>query len=639
MTILTRDGPHGNAGEPSPKAVIERFVTRMLAALVILSIGAAGLNAFLGLSVEGDRAAETQRYERTSAAVNEHSVLDREVEIDVIQVQQFLSDISATRAQNGLNDGWEEAAKYAAAFKTHIARAEQLSAELGAPEVAGRFDAMSKLFPAYYAAGLRMSHAYVDQGPSGGNAMMPKFDQSAEALTNSLTQTRTAVTELVKAADARKAAIESQLMDRQRQGVVITAVVALVSAALAMTVAWTVRRRLMRPLAKLVGYMGVLAGGDYQKDLPIPVSNDELGLMARAVSVFRANGLERAAMQARQEELTREQDAMKAEQTAFLAASAEAQLSVVTGLAQRLQAMADGDLNVSISDFFPEEFKRLRMDFNAAISQLSATLLDIRRSSQAVASASGAIAEASGELARRAEHQAATLEQTAAAHDQITATVDRTRLVAAEASKMVQEARAGAERSRKIVGETIDAINLIEKSSSQITQIITVIDEIAFQTNLLALNAGVEAARAGDAGRGFAVVATEVRALAQRSADAAKEIKALINTSAKSVGRGVQLAGVTGVSLNDIVEQVSAVASRVEDIAEAAAEQSRGLDEVNNAIASLDSVTQKNAAVAESSSRAAATLKDEADNLVRQVSRFRIAGDPASPAAPPRRAA
>jgi methyl-accepting chemotaxis protein len=428
-------------------------------------------------------------------------------------------------------------------------------------------------------------------------------------------------------------------MNRQRQGVMINAVVALVSAALALTVAWTLRRRLMQPLAKLVSYMGVLAEGNYQKDLPIPQTEDELGLMAKAVSVFRANGLERVAMQTRQEELAREQDAMKAEQAAFLAASAEAQLSVVTGLAQRLQAMAEGDLDVNINDFFPEDFKRLRMDFNQAISRLSATMLDIRRSSEAVANASGSIADASDELARRAEHQAATLEQTAAAHNQITATVDRTRLVAAEASKMVREARAGAERSRQVVGETIDAINMIEKSSSQITQIIGVIDEIAFQTNLLALNAGVEAARAGDAGRGFAVVATEVRALAQRSADAAREIKALISTWAESVGRGVQLAGVTGASLNDIVNQVGAVAERVEDIAEAAAEQSRGLEEVNNAIASLDSVTQQNAAVADGSHRAAATLKMEADNLVRQVSRFRISDNTPSAGAPPRRVA
>jgi methyl-accepting chemotaxis protein len=178
-----------------------------------------------------------------------------------------------------------------------------------------------------------------------------------------------------------------------------------------------------------------------------------------------------------------------------------------------------------------------------------------------------------------------------------------------------------------VVGETIAAINQIEQSSSQITRIIGVIDEIAFQTNLLALNAGVEAARAGDAGRGFAVVATEVRALAQRSAGAAKEIKGLIETSAQAVGRGVELAGVTGDSLNDIVEQVIAVAERVEDIAQAASEQSRGLEEVNIAISNLDTVTQQNAAVADDNNRTAVTLKDEADNLVRQVSRFRISGD------------
>ena len=422
-------------------------------------------------------------------------------------------------------------------------------------------------------------------------------------------------------------AIEARLRSHQEQGVIITALAALMTAGGAMTVIWLLRRRLTRPLATLVEYMGEIAGGDYSKEVPLPVTRDELGEMARALAVFRANGLERGAMRSRQEELNREQEALRAEQAALTATAAAAQFKVVSGLAERLQAMADGNLDVNIDDFFPEEFKRLRMDFNQAISRLSATLLDIRRSSEAVADASGHIADASAELARRAEHQAATLEQTAAAHNEITETVNRTRSVAAEASRMVGEARVGAERSREVVGETIAAINEIEQSSSQITRIIGVIDEIAFQTNLLALNAGVEAARAGDAGRGFAVVATEVRALAQRSAGAAKEIKGLIETSARAVGRGVELAGVTGESLNGIVDQVIAVAQRVEDIAEAAAEQSRGLEEVNVAISNLDTVTQQNAAVADDSNRTAETLKDEADNLVRQVSRFRISGD------------
>jgi methyl-accepting chemotaxis protein len=609
------------------KAVIERFISRILMALIAFSLAAAGLNAYLGYRAETERAAENHRDDIENAKIGELRLLEKQIELDVVQVQQFLTDVSATRAQNGLNDGWEQAEKHAQAFRTDIDRAKQLAADLNAPELAGSLDGTASRFPAYYETGVRMSHAYVDQGPAGGNAMMPQFDQAAKALTGALQRTRGAVDAAVKDATVKNDLTEVGLLSHQRNAVIVTALAALMTAAGAMTVIWLLRRRLTRPLATLVAYMGEIADGDYSKEVPLPVTEDELGQMARALAVFRANGLERGAMRTRQDELNREQEAFKAEQAAAVASAAEAQLKVVSGLAQRLQAMADGNLDVNIDDFFPEEFKRLRMDFNKAIERLSASLLDIRRSSESVAEASGDIAAASAELARRAEHQAATLEETAAAHNQITATVNRTMAVAAEASKMVGEARTGAERSREVVGETIAAINQIEQSSSQITRIIGVIDEIAFQTNLLALNAGVEAARAGDAGRGFAVVATEVRALAQRSAGAAKEIKGLIETSAKAVGRGVELAGVTGDSLNGIVEQVIAVAERVEDIAQAASEQSRGLEEVNIAISNLDTVTQQNAAVADDNNRTAVTLKDEADNLVRQVSRFRISGD------------
>jgi methyl-accepting chemotaxis protein len=612
------------------KAVIEKFISRILMALIVFSLAAAGLNAFLGYRVESERLVENHRDDVEGTRITELQVLEKQIELDVVQVQQFLTDVSATRAQNGLNDGWDEAEKHAQAFRTEIDRAKKLAADLNAPELAGSLDATASRFPAYYETGVRMSHAYVDQGPAGGNALMPQFDQSAEALTGALQRTQGAVDAVVRNSQKTNDAIEARLRSHQEQGVIITALAALMTAGGAMTVIWLLRRRLTRPLATLVDYMGEIAGGDYSKEVPLTVTRDELGEMARALAVFRANGLERGAMRSRQEELNREQEALRAEQAALTATTAAAQFKVVSGLAERLQAMADGNLDLNIDDFFPEEFKRLRMDFNQAISRLSATLLDIRRSSEAVADASGHIADASAELARRAEHQAATLEQTAAAHNEITETVNRTRSVAAEASRMVGEARVGAERSREVVGETIAAINEIEQSSSQITRIIGVIDEIAFQTNLLALNAGVEAARAGDAGRGFAVVATEVRALAQRSAGAAKEIKGLIETSARAVGRGVELAGVTGESLNGIVDQVIAVAQRVEDIAEAAAEQSRGLEEVNVAISNLDTVTQQNAAVADDSNRTAETLKDEADNLVRQVSRFRISGDQGS---------
>ena len=161
------------------KAVIEKFISRILMALIVFSLAAAGLNAFLGYRVESERLVENHRDDVEGTRITELQVLEKQIELDVVQVQQFLTDVSATRAQNGLNDGWEEAEKHAQAFRTEIDRAKKLAADLNAPELAGSLDATAGRFPAYYETGVRMSHAYVDQGPAGGNALMPQFDQSA----------------------------------------------------------------------------------------------------------------------------------------------------------------------------------------------------------------------------------------------------------------------------------------------------------------------------------------------------------------------------------------------------------------------------------------------------------------------------
>ena len=242
----------------------------------------------------------------------------------------------------------------------------------------------------------------------------------------------------------------------------------------------------------------------------------------------------------------------------------------------------------------------------------------------AIRSGAGEISQAADDLSRRTEQQAASLEETAAALDQITATVRKTASGAKQCSDVVLAARGDAEKSGEIVRDAVGAMSAIEQSSTQISQIIGVIDEIAFQTNLLALNAGVEAARAGDAGRGFAVVASEVRALAQRSADAAKEIKTLISSSGTQVGAGVSLVGQTGEALNRIVERVAEIDGLVSEISASAQEQATGLQQVNTAVNQMDQVTQQNAAMVEQSTAASHSLSQEAETLAGSVARFQI---------------
>jgi methyl-accepting chemotaxis protein len=298
-------------------------------------------------------------------------------------------------------------------------------------------------------------------------------------------------------------------------------------------------------------------------------------------------------------------------------------------LARAMADFARGDLSTQIEGWFSVEYKGVRMDFNQAMQAMHATMKQILAVTYKVGDGAGEIEQAVGQLSHRTEQQAANLEQTAAALDQITATVRKTAEGANEARGVVTAAKDDAERSGAVIRETVTAMDGINDSSKKIGNIIGVIDEIAFQTNLLALNAGVEAARAGDAGRGFAVVATEVRALAQRSADAAKEIKTLISASSQQVATGVNLVGETGRALTRIVEQVSRLNVLVVNIAASVQEQATGLGEVNSAVTQMDEVTQKNAGMVSETTAASQSLAAEAAELIRLMGQFKMK-DPAA---------
>ncbi|MBI1200068.1 MAG: HAMP domain-containing protein [Phenylobacterium sp.] len=383
-------------------------------------------------------------------------------------------------------------------------------------------------------------------------------------------------------------------------------------------------RAIARPVTALTEAMRRLAGGDFTVDVPAQGRRDELGLMAAAVGVFKDAGVEKLRLEGLTAEQRKAADEERARNEAAKAQAAAELAEVVQNLGRGLERLSVGDLTHRIEAAFPDDYRKLKDDFNAAMTQLQDAMTVVVGNVRAIRAGSGEIASAADNLSRRTEQQAASLEETAAALEEITSTMKTSAEGANECASVVQAARTDAQASGTVVSEAVSAMSQIETSANEISSIIGVIDEIAFQTNLLALNAGVEAARAGDAGKGFAVVASEVRALAQRSAEAAKEIKALISASSTQVREGVDRVGRTGESLERIIERVAQIDSLITEIAAGAQEQARGIAEVNTAVNQMDQLTQQNAAMVEESTAASHALSREADVLDQSISRFQV---------------
>jgi methyl-accepting chemotaxis protein len=298
--------------------------------------------------------------------------------------------------------------------------------------------------------------------------------------------------------------------------------------------------------------------------------------------------------------------------------------------------IAEGKLGHDIQVRGTDELSRLLAGLRAMDMRLVDIVNDVRHGSDEVSTAAQQIARGNDDLSQRTQEQASSLEETASSMEEMTSTVKQNAENASHANQLARGAREQAERGGEVVSQAVTAMREINSSSRKISDIVSLIDEIAFQTNLLALNAAVEAARAGEQGRGFAVVATEVRNLAQRSASAAKEIKLLINDSADKVHTGTALVDQSGKALAEIVDSVKKVTDIVAEIAAASQEQSAGIDQVNNAVSQMDEMTQQNAALVEEASAAARAMHEQASELTRQVGFFRVVGDNDAAAVAPR---
>ncbi len=437
------------------------------------------------------------------------------------------------------------------------------------------------------------------------------------------------VNDQVKTANAFARSAESAAEDLgARLDSAYLAVTILVGAILCgiLFVVWS---KLTTPITNLAAYMTRLANGATSDAPPCPGRQDEIGEMNAALDFFRA-AIEKmraaeadaAAQRGKVAEQLKDREAgykWYVENRDFF-------FREYTSAMTRLSA---GDLEFRLDKPFIKDYENLRETFNTATDRLQSALKSIAVTCGTIHSSTQEISQASDELSQRNEAQAAMLSQTAAAIHAIAEAVKQTAESANVAREVAGLANSDAVKGEKIVGDVTRAMSGIEQSFEQIGQIIGLIDEIAFQTNLLALNAGVEAARAGAAGKGFAVVATEVRNLAQRSAEAAKDIKLLISTSDQKVRDGVTLAADSGASLRNIVERVTQIDAVVNKIAASAGVQSKGLIEINATVHEIDRVTQRNAAMSEETNAASRSLANDSNSLNSLIADFKI-GQPNS---------
>ena len=355
--------------------------------------------------------------------------------------------------------------------------------------------------------------------------------------------------------------------------------------------------KISTPYVDTVLRMEALAAGDTASPIKYTDHADCVGRMSRAMATLRDNSTK-------------------------LDGSQLAEARLVETLSTGLKKLSQNQLDFQLTEPFAGVYDDLRKDFNAAVTSLATTMRSVRASAASVHNGASEIRSASDDLARRNERQAANLEEAAASMNQVTDNVRLTAERATVVQRTIANTHHEATEGGEVVARATTAMAAIEKSAQEIGQIINVIDGIAFQTNLLALNAGVEAARAGDAGKGFAVVANEVRALAQRSADAAKDIKELITASTRQVGDGVALVAETGTLLEKILASIGEITGLMTDIAENATVQSANLQQVNGTVGEMDRMTQQNAAMVEQSTAASRSLADEANELTALVSRF-----------------
>ncbi|MGN7160942.1 methyl-accepting chemotaxis protein [Sphingomonas sp. SAFR-052] len=573
---------------------INRMVLAAITAIGLLVLGSAGASVWSNARQSDARASIGQG----TALLRNHMTADMmhdAIRGDVLSVLRASStgDLDLAANRQALAD---DSAALRKALAADAAYAD-------APAIATRARNIQPLVETYIATAERIADAAA-ANPARATALLPGFLNAFETLEGGMST-------LSDAIEAHLAQVSAEANAIARLANILLAFTTGATLVVVLAIGFATRRFVVAPLLALVEALKRMTSGDMAVAIPAGSRRDELGQLAGATRALRDQLV--AAKRAKEEQTT----------------------LIVDSFGAALARLAQGDLVSRVDADLSGPFAGIKADFNSAVAALQSTLTTVTEAAGSINNGADDIRQASDDLSQRTEQQAASLEETAAAMDEITSTVRETAAGAAQANRIVSEARAEADQSGEIVRRAVEAMHGIERASTEISDIISVIDGISFQTNLLALNAGVEAARAGDAGKGFAVVASEVRALAQRSADAAKDVKTRITASSSQIDTGVQLVVDTGDALARIISRIGQIDELVASIAASAERQATGLHQINTAVSEMDGMTQQNAAMVEEATAAVRSLAYDADGMARQISSFRL-GDTGHRSAPVR---